>query len=453
MVLTQEVLHTFKQKQGKKNALMAIKLDMAKAYDKLEWSFIEAVITNMGFCEQFTKLIMQCITTTHFAVLINGGPMGNITPNRGIRQGDPLSPFIFIICAEVLSRILMREEETGGIQGAKIAKNCTPITHMMFADDVVLFGPATKREAEGFKECLDLYCNWSGQEISLEKSGVFFSKNIKPQKASDLRCILQMGNISKDTVYLGMPLFPSRSKNKTYGFTLDRITAKVEGWKSKMLSYAGRATLVKSVLSATPAYALAVTQLPENLCNKLDQKVRAFWWGHTKKRSLCIKSWNKICTPKQAGGLGFRKMKDNNKALISKLAWQMAANEDKLWVRQFQRKYCSRQDFMHVEKNTSDSPMWKGILDSRELVEKGACYIVGNGKSINIWTDPWVPYIPGFKVRPKNSDVINISPFCVDELIDPVGKCWNLEVLKMLFNDDVINEILLIEIPAHDVPD
>lgn len=100
MILTQEVLHSFKTK-GDKVGSMAIKLDMAKAYDRLEWSFIEAVFLKFGFSEQFTGLIMQCVTS--FFVLINEGPMGKIHPTRRIGQGDSLSPFIFISCSKVLS--------------------------------------------------------------------------------------------------------------------------------------------------------------------------------------------------------------------------------------------------------------------------------------------------------------------------------------------------------------
>lgn len=158
---------------------------------------------------------------------------------------------------------------------------------MMFADDLVLFGPACTKEAKALRDSLDLYYEWSGQTVNFEKSGVHFSKNVQPQIASNIRGLFHMGNIDREAIYLGMPLFPSRSKNRTYNFTLERISSRIDGWKSKLLSFAGRATLIKSVVSAIPSYAMSSVQLPEALCKKMDQRCVRFGGG-TQRKEGCV---------------------------------------------------------------------------------------------------------------------------------------------------------------------
>lgn len=173
VILTQELLHGFKSKRGR-SANMALKFDMSKAYDKMEWSFIEKVLISYGFDNHFVNLISQCISTTSLSVLINGSPHGRIFPQRGLRQGDPLSPYLFIICSEILSRLFARKEEEGSFRGIKIAVEYPPVTHLLFADDLIVFTKAEHKDANAVMDVLEVYKQWSGQEIKQGEIGGLF---------------------------------------------------------------------------------------------------------------------------------------------------------------------------------------------------------------------------------------------------------------------------------------
>ena len=155
---------------------MAIKLDLQKAYDRVNWKFIQAVLLHFGFNEVFTKWIIACISSVSFEVLVNGGKSESFKPSRGLRQGDLLPPYLFILGQEILSRLLDHELSLKNVSGIKTSIRGPTISHVMYADDIVLFSKATRRDAATLMKTLDKYCKWSGQAINMGKSGVYFSK-------------------------------------------------------------------------------------------------------------------------------------------------------------------------------------------------------------------------------------------------------------------------------------
>uniref|UniRef100_A0A803QC21 Reverse transcriptase domain-containing protein n=1 Tax=Cannabis sativa TaxID=3483 RepID=A0A803QC21_CANSA len=172
--VAREIVHSMSKKKGKK-VFMMIKLDMEKAYDKMDWGLILNTLRGLGFHPTFVKWIETCIFVKKMGLLINGSVQGMITPSYGLRQGDPLSPTLFIIAADVLSKLITTRKMEGCIQGFKISKDGLAITHLMFADDIILFGQASLKEAKGFLKCLQDYCSWSGQAVNYHKLTVHFS--------------------------------------------------------------------------------------------------------------------------------------------------------------------------------------------------------------------------------------------------------------------------------------
>jgi hypothetical protein len=160
-IIAHELLHSFNLKRGK-CGLMFLKMDMEKAFDKMEWKLILSIMQHLGFPVTWLQWIHSCISSPSFSILLNGSPFGLFSPSKGLRQGDPLSPFLFILSLELLSRLLFKEEGLGKIKGMKIARNSPTINHILFADDLLLFGKTFLLEAESIKVCLDKYCSWSG---------------------------------------------------------------------------------------------------------------------------------------------------------------------------------------------------------------------------------------------------------------------------------------------------
>jgi hypothetical protein len=154
IIAAYETLHTMHTRMWSKVGFMGIKLDMSKAYDRVEWEFLEAIMGKMGFSEKWTKLIMECVRTVTYSIMVNGQAVGRIKPSRGIRQGDPLSPYLFLLCAEAFSSMLSKAERTGVITGVPKGPK---LSHLFFADDSLLFCKANSVEWRRLTKLLEEY--------------------------------------------------------------------------------------------------------------------------------------------------------------------------------------------------------------------------------------------------------------------------------------------------------
>ena len=134
-----ETLHCIKNHNSGKTGFMAIKLDMSKAYDRGEWSYLQKLMEKMGFCIRWIELIIECVSTISYSILVNGEPKGLINPTRGIRQGDPLSPFLFLLCTEGLHGLIIKAARAKEINGFSLCKRGPKLTHLYFANDILLF--------------------------------------------------------------------------------------------------------------------------------------------------------------------------------------------------------------------------------------------------------------------------------------------------------------------------
>jgi hypothetical protein len=285
IIVAFEALHSMKTRLKGRQGYMALKLDMSKAYDRVEWVFLETIMRRLGFNDKWVDLIMVCVRTVTYSVLINGVPHGLIKPTRGIRQGDPLSPYLFILCAEGLSSILHKAEREGRISGLAIATRGTKINNLFFADDNLLFCKANFVEWGNVQEILDVYEKASGQKLNREKTFIFFSKNTKQEFKEYIASTGGISVSSNFERYLGLPAIIGQSRRMAFAGMKGRIWERMQGWSETFLSQAGKEVLLKAVIQAIPTYSMSVFQLPKNLCKDINSLMSKFFWGHKQKDS------------------------------------------------------------------------------------------------------------------------------------------------------------------------
>ncbi|XP_021754445.1 uncharacterized protein LOC110719774 [Chenopodium quinoa] len=319
-----EIFHYLCKKKSGIRGYMAMKLDMSKAYDRMEWGFIEGMMLNLGFNHNFVSLIMRCLSSVSYSILVNGFLTSSFVPSRGLRQGDLISPFLFLICAEGFSALLRNAEQSRMVHGVKLVRNVDPIS----------------------LEMLQLKLNFTKVE-GHEK-------------------------------YLGLPTYIGRSKKVVFQVIQDRV------WKQ--------------------------------------------WGQKDGERKLVLIRWDKMCKSKKKGGLDLRDMRAFNSSLLAKQCWRIVKNPFSLAARVLKGKYFPRTSFWEANVPPSASYTWRTIMSARELLKEGSNRVVGNGKSIKIWGNYWVPSLPGSKLfSPPSSK--NDSRLLVLEWIDvneEGHKFWNM---------------------------
>ncbi|WCJ29809.1 Retrovirus-related Pol polyprotein from type-1 retrotransposable element R2 [Euphorbia peplus] len=439
-----ELFHTMKHRILSSRGNFALKLDMSKAYDRVEWSFLERVMKQMRFPHSFIKLIMSCLSSVSFSFLINGKAAGYMIPSRGLRQGDPLSPYLFVLCAEALSALTRRSEMRKEIHGVKASRYGPSVSHLLFADDSLFFARAAMDECHSIKQILSCYENASGQRINFDKTEIIFSKNVSSEMRANIRNFLEVKEVDSFQRYLGMPSLIGRSKKQIFSFIRDRIAKKLNGWKERNLSQAGKEVLIKAVAQSIPQYIMSSFALPITFCLELQQMIRKFWWGKeegSKGRSWI--QWNKLCLPKCQGGLGFRWLESFNLAFLAKQGWRLLTQPDSLCARILKAKYYPNSTFLRASIGINPSYTWRSILKGRPILEKGLCWRVGNGQSINIWEDNWIS-TQSYKKPLVRSNVLPSN--LVQCLIDPDHRCWNREAVQAAFLPSEVAAILSIPI-------
>lgn len=192
ILIAHEVLHFLKRKREGRIGYAALKIDISKAYDKLEWNYLFAVLEAMGFSSKWLEWMRMCVCTVSYKVVFGGELLGPIYPTRGLRQGDPLSPYLFILAAEGLSALLKQGERCGVLHGCSVARGAPTVSHLFFVDDSYLFFKATESESRSLKQILLRYQNLSGQEINLNKSALTFSRNTDDVVKRGICSILQV---------------------------------------------------------------------------------------------------------------------------------------------------------------------------------------------------------------------------------------------------------------------
>ncbi|KAF7140294.1 hypothetical protein RHSIM_Rhsim06G0103400 [Rhododendron simsii] len=445
ILVAHEAFHFLKRKRRGKESFAAIKLDLSKGYDRVQWDFLEVVMRKIGLCDMFIHWVMQIVSTVFYTVTANGKNRFSFLPSRGLRQGDPLSPYLFLIIMDVLSVMLCNGIRDNLFNGLKIKRGFPLLSHVMFVDDVLLFVSNGNRGIHNLKNILDQFCIASGQLINFEKSSICFSANTS-QDAKRVICnILNIPIMGADSKYLGLPFFWGRSKSEAYMFLIEKAITKMQGWKTKDLNVAGKETLIKHVIQAIPSYAMACFSLSQKFCNKLNKYVRRFWCsGSPEDAKIHWVNGDDLCKAKNQGGLGFRDFKSFNLALLAKQGWRLIQNPNAFWARLLKSLYFPNGNFLKATKGSRPSWAWASLLKGRELLMKGVRWQIQNGASVDFWVDKWVPSLPSFCIQSTKPPWVPNNK--VADFINPTSGEWRIAKLRQVLSEEEIQAVTNIPI-------
>ncbi|CAL1384042.1 unnamed protein product [Linum trigynum] len=385
---------------------------------------------------------------------MNGTPAGFFFPSRGLRQGDPLSPLLFVLCTEGFAALLRQAISEGKLQGVKVAPRAPRISHLFFADDSYLFLRGSLQECENLIEVLNEYEELSGQRVNLDKSAVCFSKNIALADQEFLAAILGVGAVGVHDKYLGLPSLIARSKMDTFRYLEEKLLARLQGWKRRTLSWAAKETLIKSVALALPLHVMSYFKLPLALCRLLDKHVARFWWGVEEGKSkIRWISWRNLCSSKHEGGMGFRRFEFFNQALLAKIGWRILEEPQSLLAQVYKGKYFPNGTFLTAQARSRPSWGWQSILFGRQLLESGLRWQIGNGQKAPLLMSSWIPqqhprppvYNP--RVVPSGEGLK------VKEVIHPGEGRWDDQKLRHWFDPETCRAIKTIPLSRLNIED
>lgn len=304
IIIVQEAIHSMRTcRRG--DGYVAVKVDMEKAYDRLDWGFLEFTLQGLGLNREFIELIMCCVSTVTMRVLWQDTLTESFKPTRGVRQGDPLSPYLFVLCMERLGQLIHQEVEDRHWKPFPMSARGPYLSHLFFADDLVLFGEASERQMENMREIMKFFCGVSGHNISLNKSKMFVSKNVHASRALLYSQMVGIGLTPDLGKYLGVPILHGKLIKRTFGPLIQKVRGKLASWKSKFLSMAGKTVLIKAVLSSIPYYQMQTLLIPRGVLRDLEKISRDFFWNQNSEgRKLHMISWDVIKSEKECGGLG-----------------------------------------------------------------------------------------------------------------------------------------------------
>ncbi|XP_071927455.1 uncharacterized protein [Coffea arabica] len=376
---------------GKKNRAgnVAMKLDMSKAYDRVAWDHIIGVLRRFGFGEIFIDLVWRLISNVWFSVIINGSSHGFFKSSKGLRQGDPLSPALFIIGAEVLSRGLNNLALHSGFVGFRLPHACPSITHLAFADDVLIFANGSSHSLKAIMQVLQMYQRCSGQLINVQKSCYLVHPSLSLARRRVIERITSFTCHSFPIRYLGFPLYYGRCKTSYFGEVCQSILGRIMTWKSRLLSFGGKIVLIKHVLASMPLHLLSASIIPAKVFRTIENALSTFLWRSSSDLSKYhwIR-WSRMCYPVEEGGVGFRRLQDVYRAFSFKLWWNFRKGMS-LWSQFMKAKYCRRKHPCQVEIKATDSALWKRMVNVSRQVELSMLWVVKDG-ACHFWYDNWL---------------------------------------------------------------
>jgi len=397
-----------------------------------------AALTRLNLPAPFINLIYQCISTTTLSVLVNGEPSAGFSVTRGIRQGCPLSPYLFVVAINELSISLQCHLQNSRLAGISLGPGCPPIHSLLFADDLIICGNANFQEAQTIHSALYDFCDQSGQTPNLNKSSILFSKNVPNQVRNQIKYIFPVPDLNPNTIHLGHPLiFNHKDRNKAYAFIKNKFHAKFTTVKANKLNHAGRLTYIQSVLSAIPVYYMSTILFSKAFIAELTTIIKRFWWAGIQEKNatnpIHFRSWEDICQSRQNGGLGIRDLHLVNKSL--------ATNKNPFLQQIIKAKYYPTSSFWNATNNVPKSAFWSSILQVKQELSESVQLQLHQGNS-SIWSAPWCDIWKSIHDHLLIPVTTLPLPSTVNQLWYPGTRNWNLPLLSTTFDNQAIRHII-----------
>ena len=390
-VLAAEVVNGYHRNKGAKR--IAIKVDIAKAFDTINWNFIFTCLYSIGLPGLYIRWLQACVCTPSFTVGYNGTVQGYFKSKRGLRQGDPLSPYLFVIAMNCLSVLLNKGAEDGKYG---YHPNCqdSKLTHLCFADDLLIFVEGSAGSVNGVLDVLSEFETQSGLGVSLTKT-CFFSCGLSQPEIDHIK---QTSGLTHGTLpirYLGVPLCTRKLSMANCEPLISSVKAKLTSWSAKTLSFAGRLLLINTVISGITNFWCTTFTLPKFCIKTINSLCGAYLWkGTIEGHHTARVSWDTVTHSKEEGGLGIRDLLSWNTATSIRLIWLLFFKSGSIWVAWLVKEILNGNlsNFWTIKERNNHSWLVKRLLRLRPLVYTWIRIEVGNGRMTRFWNDNWSPY-------------------------------------------------------------
>jgi hypothetical protein len=307
-----------------------LKLDLTRAFDSLSWSFLFDVLHHLGFPALVLQWLSISFRTASTKVCVNGVPGKKIIHARGLRQGDPLSPLLFVLAMEVATLLIKRAVEHGLL--APIG-NCTTTQRIsIYADDVVMFVKPEVQDLVTVRNILEVFGEASGLHVNYRKTSATLirgSEHHVQLVQGLLHCELACFPIR----YLGLQLALRPLTKAQWQPMLDAAVHIVPAWQKGLIARPGRLTLIQSVMTARSVHHLLIAEAPRWLLEEMGKSFRGFYWAAKERANggQCIVAWNQVCRPRAYGGLGVKDLRVQGLALRVRWEWLKRTDPDRPW--------------------------------------------------------------------------------------------------------------------------
>ncbi|GJU55992.1 RNA-directed DNA polymerase, eukaryota, reverse transcriptase zinc-binding domain protein [Tanacetum coccineum] len=375
---------------------MIFKVDFEKTFDSARWDFLDVVMDKLGFGSKWRFWIKGCLRNARASILVNGSPTVEFEISRGLRQGDPLSPFLFILAMEGLHSLICKATHLGIYTGTHVGDNNLLLSHLIYADDVVFFGDWSSTNAHNLLCILQCFYLVSELKLNTHKSSIF-GVCVSDASVATMAKTLGCEASKLPFKYLGVPVGCNTARCHNWDAIVRKFSSKLSHWNARLLSIGGHLSLINAVLGNLPTYYMSLYKMPVAIYNKLESMRSQFFIGGDQgSKKMAWTQWNTCMASKQKGGLGIGSINALNVGLLFKWLWRFLSQSSDLWISVIKEIYRFHGDIFYSSSYSSCLSPWSGILSVIKSLKKKGINLIslcsckhGNGVSTNFLDDVW----------------------------------------------------------------